>query len=287
MNPSLSESVVARAYERDAAAAAAEYGAQFRTDIESFVNREIVEACVAHGVYERPPRNGVRYVAFTDPSGGSKDSFTLAIAHRDGDHQVLDLLREVRPPFSPEGVCDEFATVLMTYGIKSVTGDRYAGEWPREQFAKRNITYEVSERPKSDIYLNTLPLLNSRRIALLDNQRLIAQLCGLERRTSRAGRDSIDHAPNSHDDLANAAAGALLLAAQPQQRIRQFACHMAYGPGSSQELDPKTGHRLDRSHERLSDRLSWVITDAHGNELSRTKAHETNDGSWLQKLQRN
>jgi hypothetical protein len=41
---------------------------------------------------------------------------------------------------------------------------------------------------------------------------LISQLHGLERRTARGGRDSIDHAPGAHDDIANAVAGALLLA---------------------------------------------------------------------------
>ena len=40
----------------------------------------------------------------------------------------------------------------------------------------------------------------------------LAQLCGLERRTARGGRDSIDHAPGGHDDLANAVAGAAALA---------------------------------------------------------------------------
>jgi hypothetical protein len=53
-------------------------------------------------------------------------------------------------------------------------------------------------------------LLNSGKIALLDHPRLIAQLCGLERRTARSGKDSIDHAPGAHDDLANAVAGALV-----------------------------------------------------------------------------
>ena len=33
---------------------------------------------------------------------------------------------------------------------------------------------------------------------------------GLERRTARGGRDSIDHTPGGHDDLANAAAGVLV-----------------------------------------------------------------------------
>src|SRR4029450_12286297 len=38
------------------------------------------------------------------------------------------------------------------------------------------------------------------------------QLTALERRTSRGGRDSIDHAPGAHDDIANAVAGALVTA---------------------------------------------------------------------------
>ena len=48
----------------------------------------------------------------------------------------------------------------------------------------------------------------------LDHPRLVNQLIGLERRTSRAGKDSIDHVPGGHDDVANAVAGAVVLAAQ-------------------------------------------------------------------------
>ena len=33
------------------------------------------------------------------------------------------------------------------------------------------------------------------------------QLIGLERRTARGGRDSIDHGPGGHDDVCNAVAG--------------------------------------------------------------------------------
>ena len=74
------------------------------------------------------------------------------------------------------------------------------------------IRCEQSAEPKSSLYTNLLPLLNSYRIELLDHPRLVAQLCGLERRTARGGRDSIDHAPGGHDDLANAVAGAAALA---------------------------------------------------------------------------
>jgi hypothetical protein len=57
------------------------------------------------------------------------------------------------------------------------------------------------------LYVDLLPLINSRRIELLDHPKLISQLCSLERCTARGGRDSIDHPPNAHDDLANVCAG--------------------------------------------------------------------------------
>jgi hypothetical protein len=71
----------------------------------------------------------------------------------------------------------------------------------------------VSKKSKSEIYIDLLPMLNSGRVALLDHPKMVSQLCGLERRTTRGtGRDIIDHPPNAHDDLINAAAGALCLA---------------------------------------------------------------------------
>jgi hypothetical protein len=92
---------------------------------------------VIPGRRELPPMRSCRYVAFCDPSGGSGDSMTLAVAHKlahnQGDMTVLDCVREVKPPFSPEAVTREFAAVLQAYFISSVVGDRYAGEWVVEQ----------------------------------------------------------------------------------------------------------------------------------------------------------
>jgi hypothetical protein len=213
-NPTLSQKVIDRAMERDAPAASAEFLAQFRTDIESFIGRETVQAAVISSRRELPPVSGCEYVAFCDPSGGSADSFTLAIAHADRHQRgVLDCLREVRPPFSPDSVVQEFAATLKSYRLHRVRGDRYGGEWPRERFQAHGITYEVSDQPKSQIYGELLPLLNSGRLELLDHPKLVSQLCSLERRTARSGRDSIDHGPNGHDDIANAVAGCLVLAA--------------------------------------------------------------------------
>jgi len=210
MNSGVAQSVIDRAMERDPASAAAEFMAEFRSDIEGYITREIVDALVVPGRHELPPVSGVGYFAFTDPSGGSSDSMTLAIAHRDGDRAVLDAIRERRPPFSPEDVVQEFAALLKSYGVREVQGDRYGGEWPRERFREAGITYEIAEKAKSDLYRDALPIMNSHRCELLDHPRLIAQLVGLERRTARGGRDSIDHAPGAHDDIANAAAAVLV-----------------------------------------------------------------------------
>ena len=78
---------------------------------------------------------------------------------------------------------------------------------PARQFKKRGITYEPAARPKSDLYRDLLPAINSRGIALLDHPRLVQQIVGLERRTAWGGRDSIDHGDGQHDDIANACAG--------------------------------------------------------------------------------
>jgi hypothetical protein len=162
---------------------------------------------------ELPPLTGTNYIAFVDPSGGTSDSMTLAIAHRgERDRVILDAVRERRPPFSPDDVVLEFVPLLKSYNIQTVRSDRYAGEGPRERFRVHGITYEVAEQSKSDLYRDLLPILNSGRAEMLDAPRLVSQLCGLERRTARGGRDSIDHAPGAHDDLANSVAGAVVSA---------------------------------------------------------------------------
>jgi len=212
MNPAVDRKLIADAFIADEIAAASEYGAQFRRDIEGFVSQEIVDRCVVEGRHELPPVGGVGYLGFCDPSGGVQDSMTLAVSHHADGKAILDAVREVRPPFSPDAVAKEFSDLLKSYGLHSVHGDRYGGEWPRERFAVHGVAYEPSEKTKSEIYLAALPLLNSERAELLDHKRLRTQLTNLERRTSRGGKDSVDHGPGLHDDICNSVCGALLMA---------------------------------------------------------------------------
>lgn len=85
----------------------------------------------------------------------------------------------------------------------------------------------------SAMFIEVLPLINARAIALLDNRRLLDQLIALERRTSfGTGRDTVGHPPGSHDDLAVAVAGAVMLAGarRPKSWTGTYRCGYAPGP---------------------------------------------------------
>ena len=218
MRPSYDQKKIDAAILDDPARFNAEYMAEFRVDIESFVLRGAVEACISDKVIERKPEPGVSYFGFVDPSGGSADDMSLSIAHYDHATQnvIIDLLRWFKPPFSPEIVVREFTTTLKNYNINTVVGDKYAGEWPREQFGKFNVRYDPSAKTKSELYTDLLPLVNSARIQLLDIPKCNNQLLSLERRTARGGKDSVDHPSGHHDDLINAVAGAASVATAKQ-----------------------------------------------------------------------
>ena len=182
--------------------------------LSAYITRLLVERMTAPNVTERPFVPGRTYMAFADPAGGSgRDSFTLGIGHnewRDGrEIATLDVLLEAKPPFDPDLVAARMAEVLKAYGLRSVTGDAYAGDWPKTSFGRCGIDYQRAHASKSEIYLHVLPLFSGSRVDLLDLPRLADQLAGLQRKTGTGGRESVDHARGAHDDVANAACGVL------------------------------------------------------------------------------
>lgn len=214
MNPTFSAALVEQALEEDREHARAEYLAEFRGDIASFLDIELVEQATRSKPLELPPQEGETYFAFVDPNGGGADEFTLSIAHREGELTVVDMVRGRNG--SPAEIVSEYARVLRPYRIKRVHGDRYAGRWPRDEFAKYGIEYVPSTQDRSALYLELMARLNSGAVILPPDKRMQRQMASLERRTHRSGRDSIDHPPGGHDDRANAVAGAVANATKRQ-----------------------------------------------------------------------
>ena len=223
MNPTLPERIVTQAYERDPVAAAAEYGAQFRNDISAFIHRDLVDNNTRRRPLILPVQRNVNYSAFVDVAGGGADEFTLAIAHHANGKAVIDGVWAEHG--NPADITARYAQILRGYKINRITGDRYAAEWPRAEFRKHGITMDNSELSRSELYLELMPLLQTGTVELPPDEKTLTQLCLLERRTGRNGKDSIDHGPQGHDDRANVIAGAARLARQAGRQWKPIPVH--------------------------------------------------------------
>ena len=171
---------------------------------------ESIEDALARGIRQRPPQPGIQYYGFVDMSGGSNDDAAFGVAHLDAEGRaLLDYVgsQGQRAPFDPRQAVGRFAGVCKQYGITRVYGDKYAGETFISDFAGYGLTYEVSLSSASQLYEAFEPVLNGHRAVLLDLPILEQQLLGL---VWRGGK--IDHPGGEHDDYANAAVGALLVA---------------------------------------------------------------------------
>jgi hypothetical protein len=217
MNARYSKRAIEREFRRDPVSASSEYGSggyvSFRQAAAALFDEAPLKQVIVTGRRELPPVEGVQYVAFVDAAEGSRsgDSMTLGVAHREGAKAVLDLVREMPPPFSPgQVIISTFAPILRDYGCREVKGDNHAKGFVSAAFEGAGIKFVPSLLTKSDIFSELLPLANTGVIELLDLPILRTQLLALERRSMRGGRDSIDHPRGGHDDVGNAAAGALV-----------------------------------------------------------------------------
>lgn len=155
-----------------------------------------------------------------------------------------DCVRAWAAPFNPSGVVAEAASLLKSYGISSVTGDRFAGEWPRESFRAHGITYRVSEFDRSQLYL-LLPVVMSGSLELLDDPKLLKELRSLGRRRGPSGRDRVDHPRAEHDDRANSVAGVVgLLATVRRPRA-------GFGWSSRNDDERRSSDRRPDSHQNI------------------------------------
>ena len=120
------------------------------------------------------------------------------------------------------------------------------------------VNYERCELAKSDLYLAAIPLMSSKRVELLDNDRMVKEFRRLERKRGRGGKDTVQDG-GRHDDLVNAIAGAVyLVIAKPVADPR--AIPIAVGTGIGAELRKAVGSWRDSPNPFTNDgRLSRGI----------------------------
>lgn len=206
-NPSYSRRKLERMRRRNPVSFATEYEAQFRTDLSAMYDPEVIDQAVNHDrPLELPPRDGLHYVGFVDVAGGGGgDSYAVCIGHMEGERAVIDLARSRFPKFNPQQVTKEACELLMKYGIHSVMGDKFSGDWAANSFAEHGVFYERSPKTKSELYVEVESFFNTERIELPNKELCLQQFKSLVRRVRSGGKDSID--ADVPEDEANVVAG--------------------------------------------------------------------------------
>jgi hypothetical protein len=222
MNPTITEEYIQSQLERDPEAGRAEWLAEFRQMLESFLPLCWIEDAVIPGRYKLDPQPGVSYSAHVDMSGGVVDYSVLSIGHRDNDQLVQDVLEAVPAPHNPNAVIEQFAEILKSYRIHEVSGDRYSANFVKDGFEAVGIHYNQSKESSSELYIEFGGLMATGKIELLDDQKLFGQLRLLERRPGRGGRDKVAHPPRSHDDHAVASAGLMVKLSRTWPNVVSF-----------------------------------------------------------------
>jgi len=193
MNPSLPRDYLERMRVDDPLGYRAEVLAEFVSGVSTLLDPAAIERCARDGG-ELPPHPGTHYRAFADMSGGRHDAATFAVGHlgADGD-AVVDVLRRVEPPFSPADAVDEFVAVARDYCVSKVIGDAYGAALNADLWTERGVRYEPCRFNRSQLYLSLVGPVNQGRVRVPRDATLLRELRQLQRRKTRAGRESVDH----------------------------------------------------------------------------------------------
>ena len=214
---------IAASYREDPISSRSEYGAQWRDARSNFLDRaQIME--LVEPINQRPAEPYNTYIAAVDMSSGlGQDSATCAVSHYDPmrNQSLLDGVIEVRPPFNASNAIEQIARFLMPYQTQTVFGDRI-GMYYTGDFGAKGLIYSAAVDQdhlvprKADNYLALLPLISSRSISLINNERMIDQLCGLSRRPMPGGYEKIEASAGQHDDISDSVALSLTICHQRQ-----------------------------------------------------------------------
>jgi hypothetical protein len=223
LNPTLEgDEEIAEAYRLDPISARSEYGAQWRDARSNFLDRAQILDLVEPIACRAPEPHAV-YVAAVDMSSGlGADSATCAVSHYDParNQTLLNGVIEVPPPFNAANAIEQIAKFLMPYQVHTVYGDRI-GLYYTGDFGAKGLIYSAGDTEwsvprKADNYLALLPLISSRSISLINNERMIDQLCSLSRRPMPGGYERIEASPGFHDDISDSVALSLTICHQRQ-----------------------------------------------------------------------
>jgi hypothetical protein len=271
-NPTLDTAMIDAAREADPQAALSEWDGEFRSDLLQFLDDASIDAAVDYDrPLELPPRPNTIYRPFTDMSGGGPDASTICICHRDGERIIADVIRGRHG--DPNAAAQDYANLCKQYRCRSITGDRYSGEWVAGGFRRCNVEYHQSALTRSDLYLEGLPLFTRGLVSIPANAVLLKELRQLERRVARSGKDSVNHGVGQHDDHSNALFGSLYPCAKAARRSALkpvmpgvFSNGQWWGDAAPANTPAPAGYRATNEPRRSYVGSRWPGSDRFNND---------------------
>lgn len=253
MNPTVSARFLAREQSRDPDNFRREYLAEFTDAVSSFLTGESVNACVVAGRTALPPDpENHHYVAAVD-AACKGDRFTMCIAHRDYDRDVVVIDRlegwqgtRQAPLRLGLDLMPQIKALAEAYGIYEIHGDQFGAEPLKAVFTQHHLSYverTFTNQSKADIYATLRSLLTDGKIELLDHEVSLRELRGLELELLPGGALRIGHPGHgkARDDFADVIA----LAASEARSFVPAACGSSEGEWESLKLWADYGERRD------------------------------------------
>jgi hypothetical protein len=106
-------------------------------------------------------------------------------------------------------------------------------------------------------------MLNARKIDIPRNERAVNQICSLERSVQRSGRDQISHPTHGRDDVANAIAGAVDVAANFVLFDQTWSWVDGVGIGQAETDEQRRARQKKESEDWYAARLRGYLA-MHG-----------------------
>ena len=248
VNPEIPQKFLDKEKARDIDNYMREFEGIFSEKLEAFFSYELMQKpFILAG--DLPYRSEHNYYLGLDQSGLSgRDRFALAIAHKEGDLAIVDIVRSWETK-DLDIILDEIKTLAKAYHIREAVIDKYSKGYVEASFKRINLEVKI-RASLADVFVVLKAKMIQDKLQLPDRSDLKAGMRNTIAVYNKSNQLAIIHqrGPEGHADSLDAVSGAVFEVAKEKQ-IPAF-------------------HVLDRKKE-IDDDAGWVRASDNWNLLGR------------------
>ena len=196
MNPTLKREKLERERRRDEDKFRREYLAEFTDSVTNWIPPEFIDHSIVRGRAELPPRrtSDMSQHSMLLPGVPISRLPSCIRCRTTGSSWTTcgtwTPSKTKEMPLLIEPILLQIRDVLERYGTNQITGDQFYSDAIRQQFLKMQIIcdkFEFTTASRSGLFTNLGDLLTERKLELLDDPKLIAQLRNLRQEQRPSG----------------------------------------------------------------------------------------------------